>query len=82
MKPGDVVRLKSGGPPMTVEYVRKDKASPGDSVIQCVWFDHSPSGAGPSGPHRSGFAEVLLDLGRERDRPEPTTIPGSGVPIG
>jgi uncharacterized protein YodC (DUF2158 family) len=32
MKPGDVVQLKSGGPPMTVESVEPN------GVI-CSWFD-------------------------------------------
>ncbi|MEJ7604533.1 MAG: DUF2158 domain-containing protein [Kofleriaceae bacterium] len=32
MKAGDVVRLKGGGPRMTVEVVD-------DGGVQCVWFD-------------------------------------------
>ncbi len=31
-KEGDVVRLKSGGPPMTVEQIY-------DEDISCVWFE-------------------------------------------
>ncbi len=31
---GDVVRLKSGGPVMTVS-----KADIGDSMVDCIWFD-------------------------------------------
>lgn len=30
-KPGDVVRLKSGGPKMTVEFVRGNE-------VNCIWF--------------------------------------------
>jgi len=37
-KEGDVVRLKSGGPAMTVERV-KDKQ--GIKSIRCSWFDGS-----------------------------------------
>ena len=33
-KPGDVVRLKSGGPPMTCE-----KGLNADGVVFCEWFD-------------------------------------------
>ena len=32
--PGDVVRLKSGGPPMTVNTLRNG----GDAIVPCEWF--------------------------------------------
>ncbi len=35
---GDVVRLKSGGPEMTVEWVGVDGFT-NQPVIQCKWFD-------------------------------------------
>lgn len=35
-KPGDVVRLKSGGPPMTVETVEKKGQA---TIATCLWFD-------------------------------------------
>jgi len=31
---GEVVQLKSGGPPMTVTQVSKD----GEDVTRCIWF--------------------------------------------
>jgi uncharacterized protein YodC (DUF2158 family) len=46
IKKGDVVQLKSGGPPMTVE-------STGGDSVWCVWFD----GTKPMG---KGFAEHTL----------------------
>lgn len=36
-KAGDVVRLKSGGPNMTVEQVGQ-KAMTGERAVWCVWF--------------------------------------------
>jgi len=35
-KPGDVVRLKSGGPPMTCET-----GTDADGLVTCEWFDKS-----------------------------------------
>lgn len=32
-KPGDLVRLKSGGPVMTVSIIETD------GLVRCVWFD-------------------------------------------
>ena len=43
--PGDLVKLKSGGPTMTVEQVRTDLAG----KLQCVWFK------GTDGPHTGIF---------------------------
>ncbi len=34
---GDVVRLKSGGPKMTVEYI--DPGSDAGMKVDCVWFE-------------------------------------------
>ena len=44
MKAGDVVRLKSGGPKMTVERIRKqhvDPKAPGKLYAACVFFEGS-----------------------------------------
>ena len=52
-KTGDVVRLKSGGPEMTVQnYV------PGKTRVICTWFDDK-------GKHSDGFEEDQLE--REED---------------
>lgn len=37
-KPGDVVRLKSGGPRMTVERVGKERHSD-EEEVSCVWTE-------------------------------------------
>jgi uncharacterized protein YodC (DUF2158 family) len=38
-KEGDVVRLRSGGPNMTVEQVGEQHMLPGKTVAFCVWFE-------------------------------------------
>jgi len=54
--PGDVVVLKSGGPKMTVMYVRKD------GELNCHWFDGTDHKAGefvPAALRQAGNDEVL-----------------------
>lgn len=51
MKAGDIVRLKSGSNPMTVETVGAD--SNGVAWADCVWF--SWDGPNWSGPHGKRF---------------------------
>lgn len=41
LKAGDIVRLKSGGPPMTVGEVRAATARDVIPTAMCVWFDSS-----------------------------------------
>jgi uncharacterized protein YodC (DUF2158 family) len=36
LRVGDIVRLKSGGPEMTIEYIGKFVVKDG---AKCVWFD-------------------------------------------
>lgn len=62
---GDVVRLKSGGPAMTV-IASSGRAEPG--VVECAWFDRSQTCATASFPPR---ALELMTL------PQPA-IPSSG----
>lgn len=38
LKSGDVVKLKSGGPKMTVTDVGHDEIA-GQTLVWCVWFD-------------------------------------------
>ncbi len=38
MKVGDIVRLRSGGPKMTVTAVVDDYGTP---TVRCAWFDGS-----------------------------------------
>ncbi len=45
---GDVVRLKSGGPKMTVV------AEPEGAIVQCTWFDRNGK------RHTDGFEAALL----------------------
>jgi uncharacterized protein YodC (DUF2158 family) len=39
MKIGDLVQLKSGGPVMTVDYIKRDEEEPDASEVSCVWFE-------------------------------------------
>jgi len=47
LKVGDVVRLKSGGPVMTVTTVGDDYGTP---MIWCMWFDQKGSQTGKFPP--------------------------------
>jgi uncharacterized protein YodC (DUF2158 family) len=52
-KAGEVVRLKSGGPKMTVTQVGK-KAMTGESAVWCVWFEGTKK-------HEDTFAPEALE---------------------
>lgn len=49
---GDVVALKAGGPPMTIEAC--------DELVSCVWFSKNVDGYW-TGPHRENFRHELLE---------------------
>lgn len=51
--PGDVVRLKSGGPDMTVLAVDDDR-------VKCVWF-HRESGSWSHQPSRAAFGSFVIE---------------------
>lgn len=60
-KPGDVVRLKSGSPPMTVETYD----STGNYAlwgVRCIWFSPNPAFARPE---RECFHEDALESAKE-----------------
>lgn len=54
LKPGDVVRLKSGGPPMTVNALEDRR------FVWTIWFDHGRQGA-------ARFDQAALVLDRPAD---------------
>ena len=59
-KPGDKVRLNTGGPVMSVEMVGPGADSPS---ISCVWFERPhPADGLWTGPHRQNFNTVVLVL--------------------
>lgn len=45
-KIGDVVRLRSGGPMMTVTSLKPTTEPPHDIWIDCVWIPPTPNGWG------------------------------------
>jgi uncharacterized protein YodC (DUF2158 family) len=51
-KPGDVVRLKSGGPKMTV--IEQSQDQNGEPAVHCEWFDEDRK------PQRHAFAPTSL----------------------
>jgi uncharacterized protein YodC (DUF2158 family) len=66
---GDLVRLKSGGPTMTVKSViaPSDLPLPGertDRIIECQWFDRTGK------LHYGQFAEAALSRMTEAPAPE------------
>ena len=56
-EPGDIVQLKSGGPPMTVERVGNDQRTQEETVF-CTWF-HKVGNRQEL--HREAFIPVLLE---------------------
>lgn len=58
LKPGDVVMLRSGGPPMTV--VKKDTSDPPQVV--CFWFHPDSEGCHELGVYERAFPEAVLTL--------------------
>jgi uncharacterized protein YodC (DUF2158 family) len=55
--PGDVVQLKSGGPPMTVERVGKDPKTQEETVC-CTWFEKVGN---RQELHRESFGPIVLE---------------------
>ncbi len=61
MQPGNTVRLKSGGPLMTVESV---ETVSGKATVHCVWFDNEHN------ERRASYPETALveDAGSGKGR--------------
>ena len=55
MRAGDTVRLKAGGPQMTVESI---KQTAGGNQVHCVWFDHDHN------ERRAQYLESVLEVVR------------------
>ena len=66
-KAGDVVKLKSGGPLMTVESVNGGPESGGEAVL-CVWSEPVSS---RQVIQRGTFSTAVLERGR---KPEPLAL--------
>lgn len=41
---GDVVRLKSGGPSMTVGRIKSSSVTPWENIAECHWIDEAGGG--------------------------------------
>lgn len=63
LKAGDVVKLKSGGPLMTVETVG-GLATPGEQVVLCVWSEPVSS---RQVIQRGTFSPAVLERGRKAE---------------
>jgi uncharacterized protein YodC (DUF2158 family) len=59
-KTGDIVRLKSGGPGMTVEYVRQD------GQIYCHWFAGNKLEGGSFSPEAIDLEDNLDPLKKKK----------------
>jgi len=59
--PGDLVRLKSGGPLMVVERVGKD-AHTGEDAVWCTW---SEKVGNRQVPQHEVFAPIVLEKGQK-----------------
>ena len=53
LKPGDVVQMKSGGPPMTVDFVD-------DAVVTATWFDGNEVRSRDFGRHLLGKYSIVV----------------------
>ncbi len=65
MRVGDVVRLRSGGPDMTVECLR------GMGLVECVWFHEGRRDAGQF------LVQTLECVSRIRPEPKARAAAGS-----
>jgi uncharacterized protein YodC (DUF2158 family) len=68
-KTGDVVKLKSGGPLMTVEKIGRTQFSDEDAVW-CTWFETT---GGKRVVQRETFASAMLEK-EEKRTPGPITL--------
>jgi uncharacterized protein YodC (DUF2158 family) len=59
-KLGDIVRLKSGGPPMTVDEIDKKG---GTAIIACLWFDEGQLEDGEFSPAALVPASQTVSVG-------------------
>ena len=64
LKPGDIVRLKSGGPAMTVTAIGEHA---GETKALCEWFDGMKH-------HQDHFILAALEPSGPDDRPKPQVI--------
>jgi len=69
-KKGDVVVLKSGGPPMTINSQPKEKTEDKEKVIKCevVWFSKPQQ---KDDPRYEEFDEEILELYKKEPVPSP-----------